>query len=94
MNRLPWPAYGRCDSSGDRKEGRQCRAKHQRQGHDMARFMNFPEDLNLPAQAQEIVSSSIPPNRHRPGVLEGLAGPPLAPDAAPAARANRAVGPA
>jgi len=56
--------------------------------------MNFPEDLNLPAQAQEIVSSSIPPNRHRPGVLEGLAGPLLAPDAAPAARANRAVGPA
>ena len=60
----------------------------------MARFMTFPEDLNLPAQAQEIVSSCIPPHRHRPGVLEGLAGPLLAPGAAPAARANRAVEPA
>ena len=60
----------------------------------MARFMDFPEDLNLPAQAQEIVINCIPPNRRRPGVLEGLAGSLLAPDAAPAARANRAVGPA
>ena len=61
----------------------------------MARFIDFPEDLNLPAQAQEIVMSRIPRIRRRPGVLEGQAGSPLGPDtAAAAALANRVAGPA
>jgi hypothetical protein len=50
--------------------------------------MNFPEELNLPAQAQEIVLSRIPRIRRRPEVLERLAGSLLA----PTELANRVVG--
>jgi hypothetical protein len=61
----------------------------------MARFMDFPEDLNLPAQAREIVMSRIPRIRRWPGVPTGLAGSLLTSGAAaPTALANRVAGPA
>lgn len=57
--------------------------------------MNFRKDLNLPAQAYELVMSRIPRIRRWPGDLPGLIGVvPAAGAAAPAALAHRAAGPA
>jgi hypothetical protein len=57
--------------------------------------MNFRKDLNLPAQAYELVMSRIPRIRRWPGGLAGLIGVvPPAGAAAPAASAHRAAGPA
>lgn len=57
--------------------------------------MNFRKDLNLPAQAYELVMSRIPRIRRWPGDLAGLIGVvPAVGAAAPAALAFRAAGPA
>ena len=51
----------------------------------MARFTDFHEDLNLPAEVPEIVMNRIPRIRRRRGMPAGLAGvPPTAVAAAPA----------
>ena len=63
--------------------------------HDMASLMNFRTDMNLPAQAHELVMSRIPRIRRPPGNLAALASVLLAAGAAaPAAPAHRAVSPA
>ena len=53
--------------------------------------MNFRKDMNLPAQAHELVMSRIPRIRRRPGDLAALAG--VLPAAGAAALAHRAAGP-
>jgi hypothetical protein len=58
----------------------------------MAQFVDFPEDLNLPAQAPQIVMSRIARIRRWPGVPAELACVP--PAASTAAPANRAAWPA
>jgi hypothetical protein len=58
----------------------------------MASLMDFGKDMNLAAQAHELVMSRIPRIRRRPGDLAGLAG--VMPAAGAAALAHWAVGPA
>jgi hypothetical protein len=62
--------------------------------HDLASLINFRTDMNLSAQAYELVKSSIPRIRCRPGDLAAPGVVLAAGAAAPAAPARRAVGPA
>ena len=57
----------------------------------MASLMNFRKDMNLPAQAHELVMSRIPRIRRRRGDLAALAD--VLPAADAAALAHRAAGP-